>query len=326
MKKVLITGSLGLTGSETAKFFVSKGWEVVGIDTNMRSKFFGTPDKQDEFTLKIDIRDENAIDVLFKAHKFDAIIHTAAQPSHDFSKNNVLLDFEVNARGTLNLLEATRKHCPEAVFVHVSTDKVYGENMDREDLQETETRYDHWLPFDESTPLDKTMRSPFGCSKLASDIYAQEYGYCYGMKVGVFRPGCITGKAHEGTELHGFLAYLAKCIKEGITYRIFGYKGKQVRDQIHAYDLANAFYHFVEDPKSGVYNVGGGEERSVSILEAIKMIEKETRKKAITEYIKEPRLGDRIWDVHDCSKFMKAYPDWSYKYSLLDIIKDLCAK
>lgn len=317
MAKILITGSLGLVGSEAFIFFKSKGWEVVGIDNNMRSKFFKVrPDNVAENLeyYSIDIRGEKAIDDLFQKHKFDAVLHTAAQPSHDYSKDHALEDFDINARGTLILLEATRKYCPDATFVHISTDKVYGENMAGVRL------------FDEKLGLDFAgNRSLFGCSKTAADIYVQEYGNYFGMKTVCFRCGCITGRNHKGAELHGFMSYLVKCIKEGKTYKIFGYKGKQVRDQIHAYDLVSACYEFIQNPKSGaVYNIGGGLERSVSILEAIDLIEKETGKKAIVEYIDEPRKGDRIWDIHDVSKFQTDYPNWKYKFSLQNIIKDLC--
>lgn len=337
--KVCITGSTGLVGSEAVKFFIGKGWEVFGLDSNMRHYFFGTPKKQAQYD--IDIRDRVLIDELFEKEKFDAIVHTAAQPSHDWAKNDPLMDFHVNATGTLNLLEATRQYCPEAVFVHVSTDKVYGENMkayrpemedawnkvyEEQKLVETETRWDYPEPFNEHLGLDFAgQRSLFGCSKTAADIYVQEYGNYFGMKTVCFRLGCITGKQHEGAEYHGFLAYLVKCIKEGIPYKIFGYKGKQVRDQIYAYDLVNAFYHFIQNPKvAAVYNLGGGPDRSVSVLEAIKIIEEKTGKKAITEF-GEQRKGDRQWDVHDVSKFRKDYPEWDYKYSLDDIFNDLCS-
>lgn len=322
MKRILITGSNGLVGSEAVAFFQEKGWHVVGVDNNMRTMFFGVDAY--EPMLELDIREQKDVEGLFNTIKFDAIIHTAAQPSHDWAKKMPLIDFDVNARATLILLEATRMYCPDAVFVHVSTDKIYGENMTRE-LEEKETRYHSDEPFAEDLGLDFAgQRSLFGCSKAAADMYAQEYANYFGMKVGIFRPGCITGGRHKGAEEHGFLAYLAKCIKEGKPYKIFGYKGKQVRDQIHSYDLVNAFHHFIENPKPGaVYNIGGGEERSVSVLEAIDMIEKETGKKAVYE-IHEGRKGDRQWDVHDMSKFRKDYPEWEYKYSLQDIIKDLC--
>lgn len=318
--KYLITGSGGLVGSEAVDYFRAQGHEVIGIDNNMRSRFFGI--EQPEPELNLDIRNNVAIDELFEHHTFDVIIHTAAQPSHDWSKEFPLIDFHVNASGTLHLLEATRKHCPDAIFVHVSTDKIYGQGM-KCLIAEDDTRYKGAL-FNEFTEIE-TALSPFGVSKLAADFYVQEYGAQWGIKTVCFRCGCITGRRHKGAEQHGFLAYLAKCIKEGITYKIFGYKGKQVRDLIHSYDLVTAFDAFIQNPKiSAVYNMGGGVERSVSILEAIELIEKETGKKAVTEYVKEERFADRIWDVHDVTKFRKDYPDWNYKYSLDEIIKDVC--
>lgn len=326
MSKILVTGSTGLVGSACVEFFTKKGWEVVGIDNNGRSLFFGTTAKVSSNS--IDIRDERVVSELFKGIRFDAIIHAAAQPSHDYATDNVLEDFDVNARGTVILLEATRKYCPEATFVCVSTDKVYGENMSVDYLPEEETRYGNLATnsFNENLGLDFAGdRSFFGCSKAAADMYAQQYA-ARGMKVGIFRPGCITGKNHEGAEQHGFLAYLAKCIKNGNLYKIFGFKGKQVRDQIHANDLANAFWHFIQNPKAGaVYNMGGGPERSVSVLEAIKLIEVEVGKVAHIRY-EEGRKGDRQFDVHDISKFRKDYPEWDYQYSLADIIKDVCEK
>ena len=322
-KKILITGSLGLVGSEAVDFFKEKGWEVVGIDNNGRSEFFGVEATYKD--LNIDIRDEFAINSLCQNNKFDAIIHAASQPSHDYSKDYPLEDFKTNALGTLILLEATRRYCPEATFVFCSTDKVYGGNMEMF-VKEGKTRLspEDQLSFDENLSIDHSIHSPFGCSKAAADLYVQEYGYYFGMKTACFRLGCITGRRHKGAELHGFLAYLVKRIKEGKTYKIFGFKGKQVRDQIHSYDLVNAFWHFIQNPKvAAVYNMGGGWERSVSILEAIEMIEKETGKKAIIEY-HEPRKGDRNWDIHDVSKFKKDYPEWNYIYYLEDIIRDLC--
>ena len=326
MKTILVTGATGLVGSACVEYFAAKGWYVVGVDNNMRSYFFGTPKRTG--AMDLDIRDEQVMNWLFQQYKFDAIVHAAAQPSHDWAKNEPLTDFDVNARATLVLLEATRKFAPEAVFVHVSTDKVYGENMKRTDLISNPTRYEPDYPgdFNENLGLDFAgKRSLFGCSKAAADLYAQEYANYFGLKVGVFRPGCITGKQHAGAEYHGFLAYLVKCIKEGVTYKIFGHEGKQVRDQIHATDLASAFHEFIQNPKAGeVYNIGGGLDRSVSILEAIDLIEKETGKKATYEFHEE-RAGDRVWDVHDVSKFKSHYPNWKYTYSLQDIIKDLCS-
>ncbi len=323
MSKILITGSTGLVGSEAVDFFTGKGWEVVGIDANKRSAFFGTPDKESQNT--IDIRDSEAVEMLFETQgPFDAIIHTAAQPSHDYSKEHVLEDFHINATGTLNLLENARKHSPDAVFVHCSTDKVYGWGMRREDLKEGENMWKHETPFDEKTVFESPF-SPFGVSKLASDVYTQEYAAQGWLTTGVFRMGCITGRRHEGAEQHGFLAYLTKCIKEGATYKIFGYKGKQVRDQIHAYDLVNAFYHFIKNPRSGgVYNIGGGYERAISPLSAGKALSEKLNKEFKYELLDEPRFGDRQWDVHDVSNFREDYPEWDYKYSLDDIYNDLC--
>lgn len=345
MKKILITGSLGLVGSQAVSFFTEKGWDVTGIDNNMRSVMFGTPRMRDKYTtLDIDIRDEESVNnVVSKIGPFDAIIHAAAQPSHDWAKREPLTDFDINARATLILLEATRKYCPEAVFVHVSSDKVYGENMSVEacnkwptkqylTLTEKDTRYEvlqrtqsPFLGFTEDLGLDfGGRRSLFGCSKVAADVYVQEYGNYFGMKAVCFRPGCITGKNHQGAEYHGFLAYLAQCIKDGKTYKIFGYKGKQVRDQIHVHDLVTAFEHFIENPKvSAVYNMGGGPERSVSVLEAGELISKRLGV-PFTYELHDERKGDRIWDVHDVSKFRADYPKWDYRYALSDIIKELC--
>lgn len=321
--KLLVTGSNGLVGREAVTFFEEKGWEVVGIDNNMRAYFFGV--KKDISDNEIDIRDEEAINVLFQKHTFDAIIHTAAQPSHDWAKKEPLTDFDINARGTLILLEATRKYCPDAVFVHISTDKVYGGNMKRTKLEETDTRYHSEFPFLESTPIDNAIHSLFGVSKTSADLYVQEYGFYFNMKTACFRCGCITGRNHKGAEEHGFLAYLVQCIKTETPYKIFGFKGKQVRDIIHAHDLVSACWHFIQKPKrSAIYNMGGGSERSVSILEAIDLLEKETGKKAIIEYVEGHRKGDRIWDIHEVRRFRKHYPEWNYQYSLQDIIKDLC--
>lgn len=324
--KILVTGSSGLVGTEAVKFFEEKGWEVFGIDNNMRAHLFGTEEQKTIHS--IDIRDAFAIETVFKNHKFDAIIHAAAQPSHDWAKQDPLTDFDINARGTLILLEATRKYSPEAVFVYVSTDKVYGENMFPPHLsKEKKNRWHSFSDgFDENLGLDFAgKRSLFGCSKTAADIYVQEYGNYFGMKTVCFRCGCITGRNHQGAELHGFLAYLVKCIKEEKPYHIFG-DGKTVRDQIHVRDLVSAFWYFIQNPKSGaVYNMGGGPERSLSILEAIQLIENETGKKAVYDFAEE-RSGDRIWDVHSVLKFSTDYPEWNYKYSLQDIISELCAK
>lgn len=318
MKRICITGSTGLVGSACVKLFTEFGWEVYGVDANLRSYFFGTPRKEPQ--IEIDIRNKVDIEDLFASVPFDAVIHAAAQPSHDWAQKEPMTDFDINARGTLIMLEAARKYCPDAPFVYVSTDKVYGENMVR-DTVELETRYHSDKPYDESLPLDQTLRSLFGCSKLSGDLYAQEYGRYFGMKTGIFRPGCITGPDHEGAELHGFLAYLALCAREGKCYTIYGHKGKQVRDIIHADDLAQAFLAFIESPRSGeVYNIGGGPERSISVLEALDAF-------GIQEwdYVDDPALrkGDRQWDVHDVSRFRSHYPDWDYAWSLDSIIQEL---
>lgn len=321
--KILVTGSTGLVGSEAVSYFKEQGWDVVGIDNNMRHKFFDTPEKQP--ARMVDIRSFGDLeDVFLEEGPFDAIIHTAAQPSHDYSKEHVLEDLHINCVGTVNLLELTRFHSPKAVFVHCSTDKVYGWGMRRDDLTEGETRWEHDTPFDENTPFEPPF-SPFGAGKAASDLYVQEYSAQGWLTTGTFRMGCITGRNHEGAEQHGFLAYLAKCIKEGKPYNIYGYKGKQVRDQIHAYDLVTAFHSFINNPRSGaVYNMGGGVDRSVSVLEAGELISQRVGK-PFTYEIKEARFGDRQWDIHDVSKFRADYPEWDYKYSLNDIIDDLCA-
>lgn len=327
MRKILITGSLGLVGSACVELFKLKGWEVIGIDSNFRASAYNTPKKEGGWeTRAVDIRDEASVNWLFADHRFDAIIHAAAQPSHTWANDHVLEDFDINARGTLVLLEATRKYCPNAVFVHVSSDIVYGDNMKR-DLVETENRYHSDKPFDESLGLDFTSRSIFGCSKTAADLYVQEYARYFGLTTVCFRPGCITGKNHEGSEFHGFLAYIAKCLKEQKVYNIFGYQGKQVRDQIHANDVATAFWAYIQNPRKGeVYNIGGGPERSISLLEAEKMMRDKLGVFPLHFTHQIARKSDRQWDVHAVSKFRKDYPDWDYQYSLDDIINDVISK
>lgn len=318
--KILITGATGLVGSAAMEYY--KDHDVVGIDANKRAAFFNTPDKVAPYTLDITERDD--VRALIEAGQFDAIIHTAAQPSHDYSKDHVFEDFETNAVGTLNLLEMCRQYSPQTIFVHCSTDKVYGVGMTRSDLNEFDTRYDSLFPFTETTPIISPL-SPFGVSKLYADFIAQEYAKQGWLTTGVFRMGCITGRAHEGAEMHGFLAYLAKCIKEDRVYRVFGYKGKQIRDQIHANDLISVFDEFIKNPRSGeAYNIGGGEERSVSPLEAGALIAEKLGKEFKYE-LHDGRFGDRQWDIHDMTKFREHYPNWDYKYSLQDIIDDLCA-
>jgi CDP-paratose 2-epimerase len=345
MKKALVTGSGGLIGSEAAKFFAEKDFEIIGVDNDMRSYFFGkeastdwnrkkVEDKlKDKYThYKADIRDNDAIEKIFKEHKFDIIIHTAAQPSHDWAAREPFTDFSVNANGTLVMLENMRKHCPEAVFIFTSTNKVYGDTPNRLPLVELEKRWelpeDHpfYKGIDESMSIDDTKHSIFGASKVAADIMVQEYGKYFGFKTAVFRGGCLTGPSHSGAELHGFLAYLIKCIASGKKYTIFGYKGKQVRDNIHSHDLVNAFYHFYQKPRSGeVYNMGGARQSNISMLEAIEKIEKLLGKKANYELSDKNRIGDHIWYVSDVGKFKNHYPDWEFEYDIDAILKEMCA-
>jgi CDP-paratose 2-epimerase len=342
--KALVTGSGGLIGSEACKFFAEKGFDIVGVDNDMRSYFFGKEASTDwnrkkvedklktKYThYKADIRDNEAIEKIFKEHKFDLIIHTAAQPSHDWAAREPFTDFSVNATGTLVMLENMRLHCPEAVFIFTSTNKVYGDTPNRLPLVELEKRWelpiDHhfYKGIDETMSIDDTKHSIFGASKVAADIMVQEYGKYFGFKTAVFRGGCLTGPAHSGAELHGFLAYLIKCIYTGKKYTIFGYKGKQVRDNIHSHDLVNAFYHFYKKPRSGeVYNIGGARNSNISMLEAIEAIEKRLGKKANYELSEENRIGDHIWYVSDVSKFKKHYRSWDFEYDIDAILDDMC--
>jgi len=344
---VIITGSSGLIGSETAKFFHEKGMNVVGIDNDMRSYFFGTEastrwntealKKQlSRFTHHdADIRDQGGIEKIFAHYGADisAVVHTAAQPSHDWAAREPLTDFSVNANGTLILLEACRKLAPEATFIFTSTNKVYGDTPNALPLVETETRWelDSSHPYakfgiDESMSIDHSKHSLFGASKVAADVLVQEYGRYFGMKTGVFRGGCLTGPAHSGAELHGFLAYLVKCVVTEKPYTIFGYKGKQVRDNIHSYDLVNAFWNFFEKPRSGeVYNMGGSRHSNCSMLEAIEISEKLAGKKLQVTLSDQSRSGDHIWWVSDVRKFQSHYPTWSYKYDQRAILKEIVA-
>jgi CDP-paratose 2-epimerase len=344
--KALITGSAGLIGSEAAKFFAQKGFEIVGIDNNMRSYFFGEEAstewnrKKIEAQLKksythynADIRDNDAIKKIFKEHKFDLIIHTAAQPSHDWAAREPFTDFSVNANGTLVLLENMRTSCPDAVFIFTSTNKVYGDRPNELPLIELEKRWElpedhkYYKGIDESMSIDNCKHSIFGASKVAADIMVQEYGAYFDFKTAVFRGGCLTGPSHSGAELHGFLAYLIKCIYSGKKYTIFGYKGKQVRDNIHSHDLVNAFWHFYQKPQAGgqVYNMGGARNSNISMLEAIEAIEKRLGKKANFELSNENRIGDHIWYVSDVSKFKSHYPGWDFEYDIDAILDEMCA-
>ncbi|KXK30266.1 MAG: dTDP-glucose 4,6-dehydratase [Candidatus Brocadia sinica] len=344
MSVVLITGSSGLIGSESAQYFHGKGFEVWGIDNNMRRYFFGedgsTQWKKEELLklnnykhFDMDIRDFESINKLFKQAKnnLSLVIHTAAQPSHDWAAREPLTDFSVNATGTLNLLEATRLHTPHAVFIFTSTNKVYGDLPNKLPLVELETRWEveHSHRFfqygiDESMSIDQSKHSVFGASKVAGDIMVQEYGRYFGMRTGIFRGGCLTGPAHSGAELHGFLAYLVKCSVQGRKYTVYGYKGKQVRDNIHSSDLVNAFWHFYQNPRIGeVYNIGGSRQNNCSVLEATQIVRDFTGKEFECEITNSARIGDHIWWISDVRKFQNHYPKWNFKYGIRDIIKEI---
>lgn len=332
---VVITGSTGLIGSAAAEFFAEKGFEILGVDNDMRSHFFGptasTDWNRDRLVnlhpgyrhCSVDIRDEAAVDALFRENEVELVIHAAAQPSHDWAARDPKTDFSVNATGTLVLLEATRTHCPDTPFLFTSTNKVYGDTPNRLPLVEHDTRWEieaghrYEKGIDEQMSVDQTKHSLFGVSKLAADSLVQEYGLYFGMKTMIFRGGCFTGPLHSGAELHGFLAYLIQCILTGTEYRIFGYKGKQVRDNIHAHDLVTAFSHAFEAPRSGeVYNMGGSRFANISMLEAIDRIEALTGRRAKTSYVDENRIGDHIWYISDVSKFQRHYPGWRLSYDI----------
>jgi len=342
-KKLLVTGSAGLIGSECVRFFSKKGFQVLGIDNNMRKAFFGEEasvewnnnrliEEVKEYTYyNIDIRNREEIEKLFKENKFDLMIHTAAQPSHDWAAKDPFLDFSVNALGTLNLLDNFRMYSPEAVFIFTSTNKVYGDRPNNLPLIEEKTRYEleeshpYYKGIDESMSVDGCLHSLFGASKLSADILVQEYGNYFGLKTGVFRGGCLTGPFHSGTELHGFLSYLVRCCVTGRRYTIYGYKGKQVRDNIHSYDLVNAFYHFYLSPQQGeVYNIGGSRFSNVSVIEAVEITEKICGKKLNYKYTEKNRIGDHIWWISDISKFKSHFPEWDLTYNIEQIIEDIC--
>jgi CDP-paratose 2-epimerase len=341
MKTILITGSSGLIGSQGVEHFDRQGHRVIGIDNNMREQFFG-PQGDTTWNLArlkrstshfehhdLDIRDRNGIFALFKEHRFDAILHCAAQPSHDKAKEIPLIDFEVNALGTANVLEAMRQFCPEARLVFLSTNKVYGDVPNEKSLKELPTRYDYadpadWNGIDEACRIDRTTHSVFGASKVAADVLAQEYGRYFGLNVGVFRGGCLTGPNHSGVELHGFLSYLVKVAIAGEIYKVFGYKGKQVRDNIHSFDVVRAAEEFFLNPRPGeVYNIGGGRENSISILEAFDRIERMTGKRVRWEYCDEARKGDHICYITDLRKLRSHFANWSLSYSLERILKEI---
>lgn len=345
MTVAIVTGSSGLIGSETAKFFHHQGLEVVGIDNDMRQYFFG-PEASTSWNTKhlksqlskfvhysIDIRDQTSIFDLFQKYgkNITVVIHAAAQPSHDWAAREPITDFTVNANGTLVMLEATRLFAPDAPFIFTSTNKVYGDTPNNLPLVERETRWevDPGHPYfthgiDETMSIDDSKHSVFGASKVAADVLTQEYGRYFGLKTAVFRGGCLTGPSHSGAELHGFLAYLVKCAVTSKPYTIYGYKGKQVRDNIHSYDLVNAFWHFFKNPRSGsVYNIGGSRHSNCSMLEAIALTEEISGKKLRYSLSDDARLGDHIWWISDVRKFQADYPEWRYKYDIKDILIEM---
>jgi len=345
MAIALITGSAGLVGSEAVRFFSNQGLDVIGIDNDMRCYFFGedasTKWNQKKLNkevanythLDIDIRNQDDLSVIFKRYSKDIklVIHAAAQPSHDWSVTEPLTDFTVNALATLNLLEATRVYCPDAVFIFTSTNKVYGDLVNSLELEELENRWElesNHLYFehgiDENFSVDQSLHSLFGASKLSADILVQEYGRYFDMKTACFRGGCLTGSGHSGTELHGFLAYLIKCVLKGDTYTVNGYKAKQVRDNIHSSDLISAFWSYFQNPRSGeVYNIGGSRFSNCSMLEAIDISQKITGKELNWLYNDNPRIGDHIWWVSDTRKFQGHYPEWEQKYNIEMTINEI---
>jgi CDP-paratose 2-epimerase len=346
MSVIIVTGAAGLIGSETCKRFHQENFHVVGIDNDMRARFFG-PDASTRGTREsleasldyythfdADIRDADAINRIFQTFGKDiqAVVHTAAQPSHDWAAREPHTDFGVNAVGTLNLLEAARHHCPEAAFIFTSTNKVYGDTPNRLPLVAQEKRWEiepshaYWNGIDETMSIDQTKHSLFGASKVAADVLVQEYGRYFGMRTVCFRGGCLTGPAHAGTELHGFLAYLMKCSVTGKPYRVFGYQGKQVRDNIHSHDLVEAFWQFYRAPRAGeVYNMGGSRHSNCSMLEAIELCQQISGRKLDWTYVEDNRIGDHIWWISDVRKFQGHYPQWKYRYDLTGILREIHA-
>ena len=359
MKIALVTGSAGLIGSQACEFFHKKGYRIVGIDNDMRSYFFGDSASTNDSRISlenglenykhynVDIRDYNQLQNIFKSYSnnIEIVIHTAAQPSHDWAAKEPLTDFSINATGTINMLELARLNCPNATFIFTSTNKVYGDKPNFLDLKEMETRWElkydsyredverDWYfdgigyggSINEHLSIDNTKHSVFGASKVAADVMVQEYGKYFGMNTVVFRGGCLTGPNHAGAELHGFLSYLVKCIVNNKPYTIFGYKGKQVRDNIHSFDLINMFWEYHNNPKSGeVYNAGGGRENSISILEAIDKINKINGSSWKNYTISDDnRIGDHIWYISDLSKFKKDYPTWDITINLDEMLKQM---
>jgi CDP-paratose 2-epimerase len=340
-KTAIVTGSSGLIGSEVVAFLDERGWRVQGVDNNMRADFFGPEGdtswnlerllrETDHFTHnELDIRDREGMLRLVDEHRPDLIVHTAAQPSHDLAAQRPFDDFDVNAVGTLNLLEAARRSAPETPFVFMSTNKVYGDAPNELELVELETRWDYADPafrdgIDETMRIDANLHSIFGASKVAADVMVQEYGVYFGMPTVCFRGGCLTGPHHSGAELHGFLSYLARAIREGREYRIYGYKGKQVRDNIHSFDVCTAIMAFAERPRpAAVYNLGGGRGNSCSMLEAIAALEELHGRKLDAHYVDENRRGDHICYISNLGRFRRDYPEWELTISLEEIYEQL---
>ena len=344
MKIALITGSCGLVGSEASIFFAKKGFEIIGVDNNARKFFFG---KDGDITwiksklkkevskynhLNVDIRNYKSLEKIFKKYKkkINVIIHCAAQPSHDWAKNKAFIDFEINAKATLNLLELTKIYCPESPFIFMSTNKVYGDNPNYLPLVEKSTRWEisskhkYKSGIDESMSLDNCTHSFFGTSKAYADLIVQEYGKNVGLKTVCFRAGCITGPNHSGAKLHGFLSYLVKSSLQNKEYSLIGYKGKQVRDNIHSEDLVSCFWEFYKKPRRGeVYNAGGGRFSNCSIIEALDLVEQISSIKIKKKIFKQNRVGDHIWYVSNMKKFKNHYPKWKQKYSTKKIINEL---
>jgi CDP-paratose 2-epimerase len=339
----VVTGSAGLIGSEASRHFSAKGMQVIGIDNGMRSVFFGqeasTSWMRENLSQTLanykhysaDIRNRDLIFSIFERYgsEIKLVVHTAAQPSHDWAAREPFTDFEVNALGTLTMLEATRKYCPDAVFIFTSTNKVYGDTPNQLPLVELESRWEidpahpYHAGIDETMSIDHCMHSVFGASKVSADVMVQEYGRYFGMRTACFRGGCLTGPAHSGTQLHGFLAYLMKCCVTGTPYKVFGYKGKQVRDNIHSFDLIQAFDAFFTAPRSGeIYNIGGGRFSNCSMLEAINLCEQITGSELDWTYVDQSRMGDHIWWIGDLTKFQSHYPKWKPTYNIEAILRE----
>ena len=344
MSIVLVTGSSGLVGSESVKFFSNKGFDVLGIDNNLRKFFFGNEastsivkkNLQRDFKrfkdFNIDIRNYAALEKIFRKYKknISLIVHCAAQPSHDYAKNFPMLDFNVNATGTLNLLELTKKYCADSPFIFMSTNKVYGDNPNKLKILEKKNRWElkksdkYYKGIDEKFSIDNCTHSFFGVSKSYADLIVQEYGKNVGLKTVCFRAGCLTGPNHNGAKLHGFLSYLVKICIAKKKYSLIGYKGKQVRDNLHSFDLVNSFWQFFKKPTRGeVYNIGGGRYSNCSILEALNLVEDVANISIKRNIIKKPRVGDHIWYISNLSKFKKHYPNWKQKYNTKKIIEEL---